>query len=183
MRTGTVEEPLAALAFKVMNDPYVGKMTLVRIYAGKISQGQVVWHVREKARVRINRILRIRSDKYEGMDTIEAGEICALVGLKTVRTGDTLCSEGAQILLEKMEFPEPMVGYAIEAESQKDEKRLEMTLQKLLDEDPTLQLVTDPETQQLVLRGMGELHLEVVLERMRSEFELPLLVGKPQSCI
>ncbi|MCB0843119.1 MAG: elongation factor G [Bacteroidetes bacterium] len=180
VRKTNLDEPLTGLVFKVVIDSHVGKMAFFRLYSGKLSVKEQVYNPRTEESLRTSRILRIRSDKFEPLESTEAGEICALIGLKDIQTGDTLCSKHDPILLEKMQFLEPVVGYAIEARTQKDEKRLEPILQRLLEEDPTLDLVLDEETNQTILRGMGELHLEVVLERLRSEFDLPVLTGKPR---
>ena len=179
-RLNRVEEPFSALVFKVLTDEFVGKMALVRVYSGKMENGDKVLIPRTGNRLKINRLNRIHSDKFEPVNISEAGEITAIVGLKDVRTGDTLSAIHAPILLEEMQFSEPVVGYAIEPKTVKDEKRLAGVLRKLMDEDPTLLAVTDEETNQTILRGMGELHLEVILERMRTEFDLPISIGKPR---
>jgi elongation factor G len=178
--TGTEEQPLAALAFKIISDDYVGKLTLVRVYAGALRTGDTVWNSRTGKRVRISRLMRIMSDKYETVDAITAGDIGALVGLKDVRTGDTLADPDMPVLLEKMHFPEPMVGYAIEAKTAKDEGRLGEALAKLVEEDPTLTVTIDPASGQTILKGMGELHLEVVMEKLLTNYQLPINKGQPQ---
>ena len=178
-RPMTTDAPFAGLAFKVLSDRYVGKMTLVRVYSGELSSGQSLLNMRTGEKVRVNRILRILSDKYEPLESAKAGEICALVGLKDVRTGDTLCAEEHPILLESMQFPEPVIGFAVEPVSGQDAKRFGLVLRKMQDEDPTLRVFVDPQTQQTILRGMGELHLEVVLERIRTDHNLELNQGKP----
>ncbi|NIG54070.1 elongation factor G [Chitinophaga sp. Cy-1792] len=174
------EAPLTALAFKIMADDYAGKLTLVRVYTGTLRTGDAVWNSRTGKKVRVSRLLRIMSDKFESVDTIEAGDIGAVVGMKDVRTGDTL-SEGAHpLVLEQITFPEPMIGYAIEAKLSKDANRLGEVLARLLDEDPTLQASVDEVSGQTILKGMGELHLEVVLEKMATQYQLEVSKGKPQ---
>lgn len=179
LREMQVDAPFSGLAFKVLSDRYVGKMTLVRVYSGQLTSGQALLNMRTGEKVRVNRILRIHSAKYEPLEAGKAGEICALVGLKDVRTGDTLCAVDAPIVLESMQFPEPVIGLAVEPVAGQDAKRFGLVLRKLQDEDPTLRVVVDPQTQQTVLRGMGELHLEVVLERIRTEHDLALNQGQP----
>lgn len=174
------EAPFSGLVFKSLSDKYVGSMTMVRVYSGAISTGSQLVNMRTQKRIRVSRLLRILADKYEQVDTVRAGEICALVGLKEVKTGDTLAAEGHPIVLQSMEFPEPVIGYAIEAKASKDEKRLGMTLAKLQDEDPTLKVVVDPQTGQTILRGMGELHLEVTLVKMKENHQVEVNKGAPQ---
>ena len=172
--------PFAGLVFKIVVDKYVGSMAQVRIYSGKLSSGQALVNMRTGEKVRVNRILRLLSDKTEGLDTALSGEICALVGVKNVRTGDTLCTKESPILLESMVFPEPVIGLALEPANTKDLKKFGLSLRKLVEEDPTLKVVVEPQTQQTVLRGMGELHLEVALETLRTDYDVPVLVGKPR---
>ncbi|PSL46043.1 translation elongation factor 2 (EF-2/EF-G) [Chitinophaga niastensis] len=172
--------PLAGLAFKIITDDYVGKLTLVRIYAGTLKSGDTLWNSRTGRKVRISRLMRIMSDKYETIDEISAGDIGAVVGLKDVKTGDTLSHPDHPLLLEKISFPEPMIGYAIEAKSAKDSDKLGEALARLLEEDPTLSVAVDTATGQTILKGMGELHLEVVLEKLSAEHHLEVNRGKPQ---
>ncbi|MEO1652314.1 MAG: elongation factor G [Bacteroidota bacterium] len=175
-----VEAPLAAFAFKVLVDKYMGKLTLCRIYAGYLEPGMLVTNMRTGQKIRVSRLLRILSDKYESLERAQAGEICAIVGAKDIRTGDTLADPAHPVELESIEIPTPVVGYAIEAQSQKDLDKLSKALNKVLEEDPSLALHMDLQTGQNILRGMGELHLEVVIERMQQEFELEIRKGKPQ---
>lgn len=180
MIPATEEGHMAALAFKIITDDYVGKLTLVRVYAGVMRTGDMLWNSRTGRTVRISRLMRIMSDKYEPATEISAGDIGAVVGLKEVKTGDTLAHPDHTVLLEKISFPEPMIGYAIEAKSAKDADKLGEALAGLLDEDPTLTLEVDPASGQTILKGMGELHLEVVLEKLATEYQLQVNKGAPQ---
>jgi len=172
--------PLAALAFKIITDDYVGKLTLVRVYAGVLRSGDTLWNSRTGRKVRISRLMRIMSDKYETVEEIGAGDIGAVVGLKDVKTGDSLSHPDHPVLLEKISFPEPMIGYAIEAKSAKDNDKLGDALNRLLEEDPTLTVTVDNATGQTILKGMGELHLEVVLEKLATQYHLDINKGQPQ---
>jgi elongation factor G len=174
------ESSFAALVFKILTNDYTGKLSLVRIYAGTLNAGDVVWNSRSDRKVRVSRILRIMSDKFEVVGKLEAGDIGALLGLKEVRTGDTLSDPGDPIVLESIRFPEPMIGYAIEAKSVKENVRLSEALSRLLDEDPTLSVEVDPASGQTILKGMGELHLEVVLEKLRTVYQVEVNKGQPQ---
>jgi elongation factor G len=174
------DSPLAALAFKIMADDYAGKLTLVRVYTGSLHTGDMVWNSRTNKKVRISRLLRIMSDKFEAVDEIGAGDIGAVVGLKEVRTGDTLSDPAHPVSLESIDFPEPMIGYAVEAKLAKDANRLGEVLARLVDEDPTLQVSVDPASGQTILKGMGELHLEVVLEKIATNYQLEVSKGQPQ---
>lgn len=174
------DSAFAALAFKILSDDYAGKLTLVRVYFGTLRTGDTVWNSRTGRKIRISRLLRIMSDKYETTDTIAAGDIGAVVGLKEVRTGDTLADPDQPVLLEKISFPEPMVGYAIEAKTAKDMGRLGEALSKMAEEDPTLSVTVDPASGQTILKGMGELHLEVVLEKLAVNYNLEINKGAPQ---
>lgn len=174
------EAPFAGLAFKIITDDYTGKLALVRVYAGVLRSGDTVWNSRTGRKIRVSRILRIMANKYETVEQIGAGDIGALVGLKEVKTGDTLSSPDFPVLLESIQFPEPMIGYAIEAKSTKESGKLSEVLSKLLEEDPTLVVEIDKETGQTILKGMGELHLEVVLEKLAAEFQVEVNKGKPQ---
>lgn len=178
--TTTEESPFAALAFKIISDDYAGKLTFVRVYAGTLRTGDTVWNGRTGKKVRISRLMRIMSDKYETADVISAGDIGAVVGLKDVRTGDTLSDPDRPVLLEKISFPEPMMGYAIEAKVAKDVNRLGEALAKLVEEDPTLTVTVDAASGQTILKGMGELHLEVVLEKLATNYQLEINKGQPQ---
>lgn len=172
--------PLAALAFKIITDDYVGRLTLVRVYAGVLHNGDTIWNSRTGRKVRISRLMRIMSDKYETADAIGAGDIGAVAGLKDVKTGDSLSHPDHPVLLEQISFPEPMIGYAIEARSAKDNDKLGDALNRLLEEDPTLTVTVDNATGQTILKGMGELHLEVVLEKLATQYHLDINKGQPQ---
>ncbi|MFB6454929.1 elongation factor G [Chitinophaga sp. Hz27] len=174
------DAPLTALAFKIMADDYAGKLTLVRVYTGALRTGDTVWNSRTGKRIRVSRLLRIMSDKFESVEMIEAGDIGAVVGMKDVRTGDTLSEGPRPLVLEQITFPEPMIGYAIEAKLSKDANRLGEVLAKLVDEDPTLQVSVDEVSGQTILKGMGELHLEVVMEKMATQYQLEVSKGQPQ---
>lgn len=178
--TSMRESPLAALAFKIMADDYAGRLTLVRVYTGTLHTGDMVWNSRTNRKVRISRLLRIMSDKFETVEEIGAGDIGAVVGLKEVRTGDTLSDPLHPVSLERIDFPEPMIGYAIEAKLAKDANRLGEVLARLVDEDPTLQVSVDAASGQTILKGMGELHLEVVLEKIATNYQLEVRKGQPQ---
>jgi elongation factor G len=170
----------AGLAFKIITNDYTGKLALVRVYSGTLQQGDTLWNGRTGKKVRVSRLLRIMSDKYEAVEQIGAGDIGALAGLKDVRTGDTLADPERPVLLENIHFPEPMIGYAIEAKTGRESGKLSEALSRLLEEDPTLVVETDKETGQTILKGMGELHLEVVLEKLATAYEVAVNKGKPQ---
>ncbi|HPW45383.1 MAG TPA: elongation factor G [bacterium] len=179
-RKSSIEEPFAALAFKVMTDPYVGQLTYFRVYSGRVESGQSLWNSVKGKRERIGRVLRMHANKREEVGMAEAGDILAAVGLKFTGTGDTLCNEGKPIVLEKMEFPEPVIAIAIEPKTRADEEKLGLSLQKLAHEDPTFRVSVDQETAQTVISGMGELHLEIIVDRLMREFSVEANVGKPQ---
>ena len=179
-RTADVEEPLVALAFKIATDPFVGRLAYLRVYSGKIDAGSQVLNTRTDKKERISRLYQMHSNKQNPKDVIEAGDICAAVGFKDIRTGDTLCDIKHPIVLESMDFPEPVIGIAIEPKSQKDIDRLANGLAKLAEEDPTFQIVTDPDSGQTVIRGMGELHLEIIIDRLKREFKVECNQGEPQ---
>ena len=173
------DESFSALAFKIMTDPHVGKLTYIRVYSGKLKAGSYVYNPNSKRRERISRILLMHSNKREDRDDMSAGEIIASVGLKNVKTGDTLCDEKNQILLESMDFPEPVVSLSLEPVSKADEDSLTKALVKLGDEDPTFKVSTDEETGQTIISGMGELHLEILVDRLLREFRIKANIGKP----
>ena len=173
------DESFSALAFKIMTDSYVGKLTYMRVYSGKLKAGSYVYNPNSKRRERISRILLMHSNKREDRDDMSAGEIIASVGLKNVKTGNTLCDEKNQILLESMDFPEPVVSLSLEPVSKADEDSLTKALVKLGDEDPTFKVSTDEETGQTIISGMGELHLEILVERLLREFRIKANIGKP----
>jgi elongation factor G len=180
VRNANVSEPLAALAFKIATDPYVGRLCFMRVYSGKIEAGSTVFNSRTGKKERISRLYQMHSNKQNAKDVIEAGDICAAVGFKDIRTGDTLSDEKHPITLESMDFPEPVIGIAVEPKTQKDLDKLGMGLAKLAEEDPTFQVQTDEESGQTVIRGMGELHLEIIIDRLKREFKVECNQGKPQ---
>ncbi len=179
-RKPDVSEPFAALAFKIMTDPYVGRLAFFRVYSGKLDAGSYVLNNRTGKKERISRILQMHSNQQNPIDFIEAGDIGAAVGFKEIKTGDTLTNEKNPIVLESMDFPDPVIGIAIEAKTQKDVDKLGMALAKLAEEDPTFRVNFDEETGQTVIRGMGELHLEIIVDRLRREFKVECNVGAPQ---
>lgn len=179
-RPASLKEPFAALAFKIITDPYVGQLTYFRVYSGKITSGQFVYNPSRGKRERIGRLLRMHANKREEVKSAEAGEIVAAVGLKYTGTGDTLCDESKPILLEKMEFPDPVISIAVEPKTRADEEKLGVSLQKLANEDPTFRIVVDAETGQTIISGMGELHLEIIVDRLMREFGVGANVGRPQ---
>jgi elongation factor G len=179
-RETSSDAPLSALAFKIMADPYVGKLTYVRVYSGKLLPGSYVFNINKNKKERIARILRMHANKREEIDMLGAGDLGALVGLKDTITGETLCDEKHPILLEPMHFPEPVISIAIEPKTREDEERLQSALSKLTEEDPTLRWKVDEETGQSILSGMGELHLEIITDRLQREFNVGVNIGRPQ---
>ncbi|MBO5693383.1 MAG: elongation factor G [Tidjanibacter sp.] len=179
-RYPTDEDPFCALAFKIATDPYVGRLAFIRIYSGKLDAGTYVYNTRSGKKERISRIYQMHANKQNPMDTIGAGDICAVVGFKDVRTGDTLCVEDKQITLESMTFPEPVIGIAVEPKTQKDLDKLGIALGKLAEEDPTFTVKTDQDSGQTIINGMGELHLDIIIDRLRREFGVEINVGAPQ---
>ena len=173
-------EPFSALVFKIMTDPYVGQLAFLRIYSGALKTGQSVYNVAKGRNERIGRLLRMHADKREDVEETGAGDIIAAVGLKTVQTGDTVCDEKAPIILERIDFPTPVISLAIEPKTKADEQKIGMALGKLAQEDPTFHVATDEETGQTILSGMGELHLEILVDRLLREFAVSANVGKPQ---
>ncbi|MVT09617.1 elongation factor G [Chitinophaga tropicalis] len=180
MISTSAEDTFAGLAFKIISDDYAGRLTMVRVYSGTLRTGDTVWNSRTGKRIRVNRLMRIMSDKYETAEQIEAGDIGAVVGLKDVRTGDTLADPERPVLLEQMSFPEPMIGYAIEAKSNKEAGKLGEALSRLVEADPTLTVEVDVASGQTILKGMGELHLEVVIEKLATEYQVEINKGQPQ---
>ena len=178
-RSPSVDEPFSALAFKIMTDPYVGKLTYMRVYSGKLESGSYVYNASNGKKERISRILLMHSNKREDRDGVEAGEIVAAVGLKNVKTGHTLCDQSNQIVLESMDFPEPVVAVSVEPVSKADQDSLSKSLSKLGEEDPTFRVSTDEETGQTIIAGMGELHLEILVDRLLREFKVQANIGKP----
>ncbi|NOY06586.1 MAG: elongation factor G, partial [Chlorobi bacterium] len=174
------DEKFSALAFKIATDPFVGKLTFFRVYSGKVNAGSYVYNSIAEKKERLGRILRMHANHREDVETAYTGDICAAIGLKYTRTGDTLCDQSDPIVLEKMEFPEPVIGIAIEPKTKADQDKLNTALSKLADEDPTFRISTDAETGQTIISGMGELHLEIIIDRMRREFNVEANVGRPQ---
>ncbi len=179
-REASDKEPFCALVFKIASDPHVGRLTYVRVYSGSLKTGETVLNVSEKKKERIGRILRMHANDREDIRELYTGDIAALVGLKAVRTGDTLSSEEAPILLEKIEFPEPVISIAIEPKTKSDQEKMNASLRRLEEEDPTFRVKTDEDTGQNIISGMGELHLEIVIDRLMREFSVNANVGKPQ---
>ena len=173
-------EPFSALAFKIMTDPFVGQLTFFRVYSGVLNSGSYVYNSTKDTTERIGRILKMHANKREEIKTVYSGDIAAAVGLKSTTTGDTLCDKDKAVILEKMEFPEPVIGIAIEPKTKTDQERMGVSLQKLAQEDPSFRVKTDEETGQTIISGMGELHLEIIVDRMLREFKVDANVGKPQ---
>ena len=173
-------EPFSALVFKIMTDPFVGQLAFIRVYSGKINAGESIYNVAKGRKERIGRLVKMHANKREDITDILAGDICAAVGLKTVVTGDTICDEANPIILESIDFPEPVIQLAIEPKTKADQEKLGMAIAKLVQEDPTLRVSTDGETGQTIIAGMGELHLEIIVDRMKREFNVEANVGKPQ---
>jgi len=180
VRHSSDEEPFSALVFKVVTDPYVGRLTFFRIYSGTLKAGSYVYNSTKGVRERIGRILRVHANHREEVSVAYAGDIVAAVGLKHSTTGDTLCDEEHPIILEAMEFPEPVISVAIEPKTAADQEKLSLALQKLAEEDPTFKVYSDPETGQTIIAGMGELHLEIIVDRLLREFKVGARVGRPQ---
>ena len=179
-RHSSEEEPFSALAFKIMTDPYVGRLTFLRIYSGKLSAGSYVLNATNGKKERISRLVQMYADQRNEITDVYAGDICAAVGLKDTTTGDTLCDENAPIILEKMEFPDPVISVAIEPKTKADQDKMGIALQKLAEEDPSFRVKSDTETGQTIISGMGELHLDIIVDRLLREFKVDANVGKPQ---
>ncbi|MDO5016001.1 MAG: elongation factor G [Eubacteriales bacterium] len=180
VRKSSDEEPFAALAFKIMADPFVGKLCFFRVYSGTLEAGSYVYNSSKGKRERIGRLLLMHANHREDVDKVYAGDICAAVGLKDTSTGDTLCDEEHEIILESMEFPDPVISVAIEPKSKASQEKMTVALLKLAEEDPTFRTYTDPDTGQTLISGMGELHLEVIVDRLFREFKVEANVGKPR---
>jgi elongation factor G len=180
IRKPEVGEPFAALAFKIATDPYVGRLAFFRVYSGNLDAGSYIFNMRTGKKERISRLVQMHSNKQNPIENVMAGDIAAGVGFKDIKTGDTLVDEKHQIVLESITFPEPVIGYAIEAKKQADVDKLTMAISKLVEEDPTLHVQTDHETGQTVLKGMGELHLEIIMDRLKREFKVEVNQGAPQ---
>jgi elongation factor G len=175
-----VKEPFTALAFKIATDPFVGRLAFMRVYAGKLDGGSYVLNNRTGKKERISRLMQMHANKQNPIESIEAGDICAAVGFKDIKTGDTLTAEDNKLVLESITFPEPVIGYSIEPKKQADVDKLSMAISKLVEEDPTLHIETNEETGQTIMRGMGELHLEIIIDRLKREFKLEINQGAPQ---
>lgn len=171
-RKPSVDEPFAALAFKIATDPFVGRLCFTRAYSGLLESGSYVLNTRTNKKERISRIFQMHANKQNQIPQLQAGDIAALIGFKDIRTGDTLCAENAPIVLESMDFPDPVIGVAIEPKTQADVDKLGMALAKLAEEDPTFVVKSDDETGQTVISGMGELHLEIIIDRLKREFNV-----------
>ncbi len=174
------KEPFVALAFKIATDPFVGRLCFIRAYSGVLESGSYVYNTRSQQKERISRVFQMHANKQNQIDRLHCGDIGAVVGFKDIKTGDTLCDEKRMVVLESMVFPEPVIGYAIEPKKQADSDKLGMAIGKLVEEDPTLRVNTDHETGQVILRGMGELHLEIIIDRLRREFKVEINQGAPQ---
>jgi len=179
-RRADENEPFAALAFKVMTDPFVGQLTFLRVYSGVMAAGSYVYNSTKGAKERVGRILKMHSNKREDIKEVSAGDIAAAVGLKSTLTGDTLCDDRSPVILEAMEFPEPVISVAIEPKTKADQEKLGQSLAKLTQEDPSFRVATNEETGQTIISGMGELHLEIIVDRLLREFKVGANVGKPQ---
>ena len=179
-RKPALDEPAAGLAFKIAADPFVGKLVFVRVYSGKITSGSYVMNSMTGNKERVGRIVRMHADKREDIDVIEAGDIAAIVGLKDTTTGATLCDLQHQIVLESIEFPDPPVSIAVEPKTKADQEKMGIALQRLAEEDPTFRVHTDEETGQTIMSGMGELHLDILIDRMKREFKVEANIGEPQ---
>jgi len=180
VRNPDPNEPFCGLAFKIATDPFVGKLVFVRIYSGKLLSGSYVYNPRSKKKERISRLYQMHANKQNAVEYCEAGDICAVVGFKDLRTGDTLCDEKHQVVLESITFPEPVIGLAVEPKTQQDLDKLGVALRKLAEEDPTFQVHVDEESAQTVISGMGELHLDIIVDRLRREFNVDINQGAPQ---
>ena len=179
-RVTSVDAPFSALAFKIMTDPFVGKLCFIRVYSGKVESGSTVYNPGKDKRERLGRIVLMHANHREDVDTIAAGEIAGVVGIRNTTTGDTLCDEKNPIILESMEFPEPVIRVAIEPKTKAGQEKMGIALSKLAEEDPTFRTYTDEETGQTIIAGMGELHLEIIVDRLLREFRVEANVGKPQ---
>src|SRR6266576_330579 len=180
LRRAADDQPFSALAFKIMSDPFVGHVTYIRAYSGMLKAGSYIYNSTKGSRERIGRLLQMHANKREEIDVVYAGDICACVGLKSVTTGDTLCDENKQIILEAIDFPAPVISVAVEPKTKADQDKMGQALARLSQEDPTFRVHTDTETAQTLISGMGELHLEIIVDRMKREFNVEANVGRPQ---
>jgi elongation factor G len=179
-RAASLDAPFAALAFKVMTDPFVGKLTYFRVYSGKLNSGSYIYNTSTGRKERVGRILEMHANHREDVEQIGAGAIAAAVGLKQTTTGDTLCAEDAPVLLESIDFPDPVIDVAVEPKTKADQDKLTQALQRLAEEDPTFRVRTNEETGQTIIAGMGELHLEIIVDRLMREFKVDANIGRPQ---
>jgi len=179
-READPKAPFSALAFKIMNDPFIGQLVFVRVYSGTLASGSGVYNSTREKKERVGRLVRMHANKREEIEAVSAGDIAAVVGLKDTRTGDTLCDPAKPIVLESMDFPTPVIAVAIEPKTKADEEKLGLSLARLALEDPTFKVNVDPETNQTLIHGMGELHLEIIVDRLLREFKVEANVGKPQ---
>ncbi len=179
-RSPNSEDPFAALAFKIATDPFVGRLCFVRSYSGMLDSGSYIYNTRTSKKERISRIFQMHANKQNQIDQLHAGDIAAVVGFKDIKTGDTLCDEKNKLVLESMDFPDPVIGYAIEPKTQADVDKLGIAIAKLVEEDPTLKVETDHDTGQTILNGMGELHLDIIIDRLKREFKVEINQGAPQ---
>jgi elongation factor G len=175
-----IASPLAALAFKVATDPFVGRLTYVRVYAGVLKSGSYVYNATSGEKERVGRLVQMHSNSREEVPEIQAGHIGAVIGLKATKTGDTLCDMNKKFLVESMEFPEPVISISVEPKTKADQEKMGMALSKLAEEDPSFRVRTDEETGQTIISGMGELHLDIIVDRMKREFKVEANVGAPQ---
>jgi elongation factor G len=180
VRHASDSEPFSALVFKIMTDPFSGQLAFFRVYSGKMNAGESIYNVAKGRKERVGRLMRMHANKREDIQEIMAGDICAAVGLRTISTGDTICDEDDPIVLEAIDFPVPVIQLAVEPKTKADQEKMGMAIAKLAQEDPTFRVQTDPETGQTILSGMGELHLEIIVDRMKREFNVEANVGKPQ---
>jgi len=179
-RSNSVDAPFCALVFKIANDPYVGRLAFTRVYSGSLQSGVMVYNSNTEQKERVSRLIRMHSNKQNPLESVEAGDICAIIGLRNIHTGDTLCDEKQPIVLESMDFPEPVVSIAIEPKTQNDLDKLNASLQKIAEEDPTFTIRQDDETGQTIISGMGELHLDIIVDRLKRESKVECTLGKPQ---
>lgn len=179
-RNNDDHQPFAALAFKIATDPFVGRLTFIRVYSGVLKKGSYIFNSTKGLKERVSRLVKMHSNNREEIDEIRAGDICAVVGLKDTGTGNTLCDENNVIILESMQFAEPVISLAVEPKSKADQEKMSLSLSKLSEEDPTFRAHTDEETGQTIISGMGELHLEIIVDRMKREFKVEVNVGAPQ---
>ena len=180
VRHSSDDEPFSALAFKIMTDPFVGKLAYFRVYSGTMNSGSYVLNATKNKKERVGRILQMHANKREELDKVYSGDIAAAIGFKFTTTGDTICDDQHPVSLESMEFPEPVISVAVEPKTKADQEKMGNALQRLAEEDPTFRVHTDPESNQTIISGMGELHLDIIVDRMRREFNVECTVGKPQ---